>query len=163
MPTILSDIGCSSIWISCPLGVAMQYYANGECLARSDCGHGEYVISDGTSTLDRTCAPCTNNTYSAENNALSCTTHTLCLDANNSVFLATQGDAKSDSICRKIGKCRAGTYLDEYPKYEAFNSTHEVVEVSDVLCKSCQGRKIHGGRQFDRMHTFYHMRGRVIY
>ena len=68
------------------------------------------------------------------------TMHTVCLDANNTVFLAIQGDATSDSVCKKIGKCRAGTYLDEYPKYKAFNSTHEVA-VSDVLCKSCQAGK----------------------
>ena len=63
-----------------------------------------------------------------------------CLDANNTVFLAIQGDATSDSVCKKIGKCRAGTYLDEYPKYEAFNSSHEVA-VSDVSCKSSQTGK----------------------
>ena len=70
--------------INCDLG-DLQFYQNDQCNMRANCIPGEMVLSNGNVVIDRTCIPCSNNTYSDQLNAAECSKHSVCRDANISL------------------------------------------------------------------------------
>ena len=52
------------------------------CVPWTDCLAGQYVVSDGTATTDRTCAACGSGTFSTTINAASCTPDSPCADGS---------------------------------------------------------------------------------
>lgn len=74
------------------------------CVAFTTCGPGTYVATAGTSTTDRTCAPCLIGTFTASNDLTACAPHTECATGS---YVASSGSAFRDRTC---ASCPTGTY-----------------------------------------------------
>lgn len=74
------------------------------CVAKRACAAGQYVVSDGDSTTNRSCSPCAADQYSTTMNAPSCTSWSNCAPGK---YVSTQGSSVSDRVC---SNCPAGQY-----------------------------------------------------
>jgi len=67
------------------------------CAEWTSCVAGTYVDSPGGPTTDRTCARCANGTFSADENAASCTDFTVCAGGFDRVV--QDGTSTTDVVC----------------------------------------------------------------
>ncbi len=74
------------------------------CVEKHDCGAGEHVTNDGSTTLDRTCVACEPDTYNTEDNATACVDLTPC---EAGTYLSAAGSNIQDNTCVE---CDPGTY-----------------------------------------------------
>ncbi|MBK6847391.1 MAG: hypothetical protein IPG96_07555 [Proteobacteria bacterium] len=74
------------------------------CAPETTCGTGRYVVSEGTTTADRTCAACASGTFSAVANTASCTEWSTCAAGS---YVSTAGTERGDRVCTP---CAASGY-----------------------------------------------------
>lgn len=75
-----------------------------ECVAKTNCVSGQYVIAEGSATVDRRCATCAQGHYSMTENASACTGWTNCTAGQH---VATPGSTTADQTC---SACSSGSY-----------------------------------------------------
>jgi hypothetical protein len=85
------------------------------CVAWTVCGAGTYVKSDGSSTADRECQPCSAGSFTSAENSVSCQEWTTCLPGT---FVANIPSATSD---RRCVVCPAGSYAEEENQSECLS------------------------------------------
>lgn len=78
-----------------------------ECIARSTCSPGSFVVSAGSSTSDRSCALCASGTYSVTSDASACSPWSDCAPGSYIVTLPTSA---RDRAC---APCKGGTTSTE--------------------------------------------------
>jgi hypothetical protein len=78
--------------------------ASTACVARTDCGAGQYVTGTGSATTDRTCSACATGSYSSGINAGTCAAWTTCQPGEH---IGTPGTAIADALC--LG-CASGRF-----------------------------------------------------
>jgi hypothetical protein len=76
------------------------------CVAWSDCGAGQQVVSAGSATTNRTCRACAPGTFSAGSNAQSCSDWTTCGPGSR---ILAQGSVQTDRTCTECGN---GSFSD---------------------------------------------------
>lgn len=74
------------------------------CVARTTCASGQYVVSAGDTTTDRTCAACASGKFSSSQNAASCKSWQTC---SAGTYVATAGSSTTDRVCTA---CASGTF-----------------------------------------------------
>jgi hypothetical protein len=73
-----------------------------ECMPRTDCVAGQFVLEEGDAVADRICAPCSAGSYSTAANAASCSAWAICAPGE---YVLSPGTATSDRVC---AACLAG-------------------------------------------------------
>jgi hypothetical protein len=78
-----------------------------DCVPKTTCPAGNVVLRSGSATSDRTCAPCTSGTFSATENAASCSSWAICLPGT---YVSNSPSATQD---RKCLACADGSYTSQ--------------------------------------------------
>src|SRR5690606_1480465 len=73
------------------------------CVAKSNCGAGQYVANNGSATTDRSCAACGAGTFSTVTNAVACSDWT---DCQPGTYVSQAGTSSSNRQC---AACPEGT------------------------------------------------------
>jgi hypothetical protein len=75
------------------------------CVPRTVCVAGWFAAVDGDATTDRVCEACAEGSFSATENAESCTEWTACEEGES---VSTPGSAASDRVCARYQAISAG-------------------------------------------------------
>jgi hypothetical protein len=75
-----------------------------DCVAKTDCLAGEYVVDEGAATSDRSCAACDNESYSSDDNLDSCSPRGECAPGYEQT---AAGSSTAPTTC---AACSIGSY-----------------------------------------------------
>ncbi|MEI7891509.1 MAG: fibrinogen-like YCDxxxxGGGW domain-containing protein [Myxococcales bacterium] len=79
-----------------------------ECVSKTTCVAGQFVQSEGTATINRTCTACTYGTFSVTANATICSAWNACGPGQ---YVVATGGPTSDRTC---GDCAYGTFSTDW-------------------------------------------------
>src|SRR5690606_12124132 len=74
------------------------------CVPHTNCPMGQYIVSDGSATSDRRCAPCGPESFAGSSNSEACTPWRAC---GSGQYVLFGGSASADRTC---AGCPSGSF-----------------------------------------------------